>query len=59
MPFEKEELLSEKDNVKNIIEKVFNNSVQALKEAQSIVDTKIISKAAKWIFHTNRIVILS
>ena len=57
MPFEKKELLSEKDNVKNIIEKVFNNSVQALKEAQSIVDAKIIFKAAEWIFHANRIVI--
>ena len=58
LPFEKEELLSEKDNVKNIIEKVLSNSLQALKEAQSIVDTKIISKATIWIFHVNRIVIL-
>ena len=39
------------------IEKVFNNFVQALKEAQSIVDAKIIFKAAEWIFHANRIVI--
>ena len=58
LPFDKEQELSEKDNVENIIEKVFNNSVQALKEAQSIVDAKIISKAAEWIFHANRIVIL-
>ena len=58
LPFDKEQELSEKDNVEDIIEKVFNNSVQALKEAQSIVDAKIISKAAQWIFHANRIVIL-
>ncbi|WP_143423463.1 hypothetical protein [Gilliamella apicola] len=57
LPFEKEKQLSEKDNFRNIIEKVFNNSVQALKDAQSIVDAKIIFKAAKWIFHANRIVI--
>ncbi|SCC31668.1 transcriptional regulator, RpiR family [Gilliamella bombicola] len=58
LPFDREQELSEKDNVENIIEKVFNNSVQALKEAQSIVDAKIISRAAKWIFHANRIIIL-
>lgn len=58
LPFDKEQELSEKDGVDDIIEKVFNNSVQALKEAQSIVDAKIISQAAEWIFNANRIVIL-
>lgn len=58
LPFDKEQELSEKDNIDNIIEKVFNNSVQALKEAQSIVDANIISQAAEWIFHASRIVIL-
>lgn len=58
LPFEKENEISEKDGINDIVNKVFSNSIQALKEAQSIVDPCIIDQAAQWILKAKHVVIL-
>jgi RpiR family transcriptional regulator, repressor of rpiB and als operon len=57
LPFDKEQEISEKDTVHDIIDKVFNISIQELKEARSIVDPEIISQAAELILQAKHVVI--
>lgn len=57
LPFDKEQEVSENDNIHDLVDKVFNSSVQALKEAQSIVDHNIIVQAADWVMNAQHVVI--
>lgn len=58
LPYEKEEEITINDNLDTVLDKVFSNSIQVLKEAQSVADTKIIGQAADIIFSARRVVIL-
>lgn len=58
LPFEKEEEISESDSLTVVMEKVFSNSIQALREAQSVADVNVIEKAARLIFKAKHIVLL-
>lgn len=41
-----------------VLDKVFSNSIQVLKEAQSVADTQVIGQAASLIYRARRVVIL-
>lgn len=58
LPYEKEEEITLDDNLDTVLDKVFSNSIQVLKEAQSVADTKIIGQAAEIIFNARRVVML-
>ncbi|MFS2223731.1 SIS domain-containing protein [Pantoea sp. B65] len=58
LPFEKEEEISEHDNLSVVMEKVFTNSIQALKEAQSVADVNVINQAASLLHQAQHVVLL-
>ncbi|WP_282808241.1 SIS domain-containing protein [Hafnia alvei] len=57
LPYEKEEEVSEHDDINTVLDKVFSNSIQALKEARSVADAGVIEKAAEVVFHAKRVII--
>lgn len=57
LPYEKEEEVTEHDSLDTVLDKVFSNSIQALKEARSVADPVTIGKAAKLIFSARRVII--
>lgn len=57
LPFEKEEEISEDDDIEAVLEKVFNNAIHAMKEAQSIADPAVISEASAWIHSARHVAI--
>ena len=57
LPYEREEEITEHDSLDTILDKVFSNSIQVLKEARSIADSATIGKAAHLIFHARRVII--
>lgn len=57
LPYEREEEITEHDSLDTVLNKVFSNSIQALKEARSVADTSVISKAARMIFQARRVII--
>lgn len=57
LPFDKDEEISEKDNLDMVLDKVFNNAIQALKEAKSIASAAVIAQAAVMIYQARRVVI--
>lgn len=58
LPYDKEEEITAHDNLDTVLNKVFSNSIQVLKEAQSVADTQVIGQAAKMIFQARRVVLL-
>jgi len=58
LPYEKEEEITASDSLDTVLNKVFSNSIQVLKEAQSVADTQVINQAASLIFKAKRLVIL-
>ncbi|HEI8866476.1 TPA: SIS domain-containing protein [Serratia odorifera] len=58
LPYEKEEEITADDNLDTVLDKVFSNSIQVLKEAQSVADTQVIAQAAALIYQARRVVIL-
>lgn len=58
LPYEKEEEITADDNLDTVLDKVFSNSIQVLKEAQSVADTQVIGQAASLIYCARRVVIL-
>ncbi|VTR48875.1 Als operon repressor [Serratia fonticola] len=58
LPYEKEEEITADDNLNTVLDKVFSNSIQVLKEAQSVADTQVIGQAASLIYRARRVVIL-
>lgn len=59
LPYEREEEITEHDSLDTVLDKVFSNSIQVLKEARSIADSATIGKAAHLIFNARRVVIFS
>ncbi len=57
LPFDKEQEIDESDNVDSVLEKVFSNSIQALKEAQSVADPAVINEAARLILQARHVAI--
>ncbi|MCU6671530.1 SIS domain-containing protein [Enterobacteriaceae bacterium H4N4] len=57
LPYEKEEEVTEHDSLDAVLDKVFSNSIQALKEARSVADPVTIGRAAHLIFNANRVII--
>lgn len=57
LPYEREEEVTEHDSIDTVLDKVFSNSIQVLKEARSIADPDTIGKAAKLIFNARRVII--
>ncbi|XBS70168.1 SIS domain-containing protein [Acerihabitans sp. KWT182] len=49
LPFDKEEEISEDDSIESVLDKIFNNSINALKEAQSVADPLVIAEASRLI----------
>ncbi|WP_413725840.1 SIS domain-containing protein [Sodalis sp. RH16] len=49
LPFDKEEEISEDDSIELVLDKIFNNSINALKEAQSVADPTVIAEASRLI----------
>lgn len=58
LPFEKHEEISRDDELSVVMEKVFSTSIQALKEAQSVADPKVITHAASVIYGAQQVVLL-
>ncbi|AMO82871.1 MAG: SIS domain-containing protein [Hafnia sp.] len=58
LPYEKEEEITEQDNLNTVLDKVFSNSIQALKEAQAVADTQVINAAAALIYKAKHVVLL-
>ncbi|MDF1896753.1 MULTISPECIES: SIS domain-containing protein [Rahnella] len=58
LPFEREEEISEHDNLSVVMDKVFSNSIQALKEAQTVADVNVINQAAHLLYEAHRVVLL-
>ncbi|MDF1895047.1 SIS domain-containing protein [Rahnella contaminans] len=57
LPYEREEEITEHDSLDNVLDKVFSNSIQVLKEARSVADAATIGKAARLIFQGRRVII--
>lgn len=57
LPYEKEEEVTEHNSLDAVLDDVFSNSIQALKEARSVADPVTISQAAHLVFNANRIII--
>ncbi|WP_431224366.1 SIS domain-containing protein [Serratia sp. L9] len=57
LPFEKEEEVTEHDSLDTVLDKVFSSSIQALKEARSVAESRTIGNAAKLIFSARRVII--
>lgn len=57
LPYERDEEITEHDNLDIVLDKVFTNSIQVLKEARSIADTASISLAAQLIFKARRVIL--
>lgn len=57
LPYERDEEITVHDSLNTVLDKVFNNSIQVLKEAQSVADTTVISQAAKLIFQARRVIL--
>jgi DNA-binding MurR/RpiR family transcriptional regulator len=57
LPYEREEEITEHDSLDNVLDKVFSNSIQVLKEARSVADAATIGKAARLIFQARRVII--
>ncbi|CAK9886310.1 MAG: HTH-type transcriptional regulator RpiR [Candidatus Erwinia impunctatus] len=57
LPYERKEEITENDSLDTVLDKVFNNSIQVLKEARSVADTQTISRAARSVFFARRIVL--
>lgn len=57
LPYEREEEITEHDSLDNVLDKVFSNSIQVLKEARSVADAATIGKAAGLIFQARRVII--
>lgn len=57
LPYEREEEITEHDDLNTVLDKVFSNSIQVLKEARSIADPDTIGQAASLIFKARRVVI--
>ncbi|MFC3393848.1 SIS domain-containing protein [Brenneria rubrifaciens] len=58
LPFDKELEISQQDNLEVVLDKVFNTSIQSLKEAKSVADTTAIAQAAALITQAKHVVIL-
>lgn len=58
LPFEKEQEISELDDLPVVMNKVFTNSIQALKEAQSVANIDVISSAAQLLLESRHVVLL-
>ncbi|WP_024910709.1 SIS domain-containing protein [Chania multitudinisentens] len=57
LPYERDEEITVNDNLDTVLDKVFSNSIQVLKEAQSVADTTVIGQAAQLIFQARRVII--
>ncbi|MCK0975346.1 SIS domain-containing protein [Enterobacter hormaechei subsp. hormaechei] len=57
LPYEREEEITENDNLDTVMDKVFSNSIQVLKEARAVADTTTMGNAARLIFRARRVVI--
>lgn len=57
LPYEREEEITEHDSLDTVLDKVFSNSIQVLKEARSVADSATIGKAAHLIFTARRVII--
>ncbi|CFQ57896.1 putative DNA-binding transcriptional regulator [Yersinia frederiksenii] len=57
LPYEREEEITEHDNLDTVLDKVFSNSIQVLKEARSVADSATIGEAARFIFKARRVII--
>lgn len=57
LPYERDEEITENDSLDTVLDKVFTNSIQVLKEARSVADSSTIGKAAHLIFNARRVVI--
>lgn len=57
LPYEREEEITAHDSLDSVLDKVFSNSIQVLKEARSVADTAAIGESAQLIFKARRVVI--
>lgn len=57
LPYDKEEEITELDNLDTVLDKVFSSSIQLLKEARSVSDPIILGQASRLIFQARRVVI--
>ncbi len=57
MPFDSGEEITENDSLNTVLDKVFSNSIQVLKEARTVADAATIEMAAGFIFNARRVVI--
>ncbi len=58
LPLDQEFEISEVDNLEIVLDKIFNTSIQSLKEAKSVAKPLVISHAAALIGQANHLVIL-
>jgi len=58
LPFDQELEISEIDNLERVLDKVFNASIQSLKEAKSVASPVVISQAATLIANAKRVILL-
>lgn len=57
LPYERDEEITENDSLDTVLDKVFSNSIQVLKEARAVADPSTIGKAARLIFNASRVII--
>ncbi|MBB6054938.1 transcriptional repressor AlsR [Tolumonas osonensis] len=57
LPQNSEREIESTDSVESVLDKVFANSIQAMKEARSVADPLLIEKAAKCIFEAKHVTI--
>lgn len=57
LPIDSEQEIEPTDSVESVLNKVFANSIQAMKEARSVADPLLIANAAQLIFNAKNVVI--
>ncbi|ACQ93574.1 transcriptional regulator, RpiR family [Tolumonas auensis DSM 9187] len=57
LPIDSEQEIEPTDSVESVLNKVFANSIQAMKEARSVADPILIANAAQLIFNAKNVVI--